>query len=249
MDLAILYVVLGACAGGFVQGLSGFAFGLVAMAFWAWWIPPQLAGPMVVFGSLIGQLVSIGAVRDGFEPKRVSPFVFGGLLGVPPGVALLHHIDRDLFGVSVGALLSVYCPMMLFAHALPRIEGGGRLADGMAGFAGGVMGGLGGFTGPAPTLWCTLRGWSKDVQRAVFQSFNLVMHALTLIFYWASGLISAETLRMFALIVPAMLIPNLLGTRLYARLSEALFRRLVLILLAVSGLALLISSLGHLMKD
>jgi hypothetical protein len=53
-DPSVALIVLGAIAGGLVQGLSGFAFGLIAMAFWAWAVPPQLAGPMVVFGSLLG---------------------------------------------------------------------------------------------------------------------------------------------------------------------------------------------------
>ena len=39
----MLVVALGAAVAGFVQGLSGFAFGMVAMSFWAWVLEPQLA--------------------------------------------------------------------------------------------------------------------------------------------------------------------------------------------------------------
>jgi hypothetical protein len=66
MEPLIIQVILGACLGGFVQGLSGFAFGLVAMAFWAWAVAPQVAGPMVVFGSLVGQILTIGTMRRVF---------------------------------------------------------------------------------------------------------------------------------------------------------------------------------------
>ena len=39
-----LYLIaLGAMVAGFVQGLSGFAFGMVAMSFWAWSLEPQVA--------------------------------------------------------------------------------------------------------------------------------------------------------------------------------------------------------------
>src|SRR5262249_37891058 len=82
-----------------------------------------------------------------------------------------------------------------------------------------------------PTLWCVLRGWDRDTQRAVFQSFNLAMQAATLVAYAIGGLITAEALRMFALIAPAMLLPSLIGVRLYARFSDATFRTLVLVLL------------------
>src|SRR5919199_3102443 len=89
----IAAVALGAALGGFVQGLSGFAFGLVALGIWAWSVDPTIAGPLVVFGSLIGQLLSLHTVRAGIEPGRVLPFIIGGVIGIPLGVLLLRVID------------------------------------------------------------------------------------------------------------------------------------------------------------
>src|SRR5437764_228244 len=158
VDSSLALILLGAVVGGLVQGLSGFAFGLVAMAFWAWTVPPQLAGPMVVFGSLLGQLLAVHTVRRNLALGLVAPFIIGGVVGVPIGAALLPYVDQDTFKLAIGVLLTLWCPAMLLAPDLPRITGGGRLADGVAGLVGGTMGGLGGLTGPAPILWCTLRG-------------------------------------------------------------------------------------------
>jgi len=250
MDLTPLYVVLGAAAAGFVQGLSGFAFGLVASAVWAWVIAPQLAGPMVVFGSLLGQILSIGAVGRSFDLRRVLPFVVAGLLGVPIGVVLLKNLDQTIFRLVVGVILLVTCTAMLLIRNRGPVKGGGRFADAAVGFLGGVMGGIAGLSGPAPTLWCALRGWKKDVQRAVYQSFNLAMHAATFAVYTASGLINGRSAWMLALVAPAMVIPSLLGARLYKRISETAFRRVVLVLVGMSGLALVVAAtrqltLGH----
>ena len=242
MDAALLQVIVGAAVAGFVQGLSGFAFGLVALSIWAWSISPQLAGPMVVFGSLLGQLLSIHSVRAALDLRRLLPFIVGGVIGVPIGAAILPHLNATFFKAGVGALLVIYCPAMLLARELPRIRAGGRLADASAGFVGGVMGGIGGLSGPAPTLWCTMRDWSRDAQRAVIQSFNLAMQAVTLTVYVMDGAITAETGRMFALVAPALVVPCLIGARLYARVSEDQFRRLVLGLLFLSGLGLLAAS-------
>jgi uncharacterized membrane protein YfcA len=246
MDPVLVAVISGAVVAGFVQGLSGFAFGMVAMSFWAWSVAPQLAGPLVVFCSLVGQLVAIGSIRHGFDWRLVLPFIAGGVLGVPLGAALLPQIDQTVFKAAIGGLLLAWCPIMLFAANLPRVEGGGRLADGVVGVVGGIMGGLGGLTGPAPTLWCMLRGWGKDTQRAVFQSFNLAMHTLTLAVYIVSGLVTIDTLRLFAVAAPAMLVPVLLGARLYVRLSQTTFRQLILILLLFAGIGLLVSSIPRL---
>ncbi len=42
-----LIFILGAIFAGFVQGLTGFAFALIAMSFWVWILPPQIAAPLV----------------------------------------------------------------------------------------------------------------------------------------------------------------------------------------------------------
>lgn len=249
MDATILIIAIGAMVAGFVQGLSGFAFGLVAMSFWVWTIDPMLAAALVVSGSLLGQLLAAFSVRRGFKPDRLLPFVIGGLLGIPLGVYLLPQLNANLFKVFLGLLLVVWCPLMLLMPKLPALctpRVGGRLADGVIGAIGGFMGGIGGFSGVIPTLWCNLRRFDKDEQRAVIQNFNLAMQAVTFATYVGSGIITRKTLPMFAVVAPAMLIPTLLGTRLYLGISEATFRRIVLSLLTLSGIALLASSLPKL---
>ncbi|MDP4021649.1 sulfite exporter TauE/SafE family protein [Methylobacterium sp. NEAU 140] len=248
MSFAIYCIVgLGAAAAGFVQGLSGFAFGLVAMSFWAWVIDPKLAAVLAVAGALTGQVVAALTVRRGFDPGRLAPFVLGGLVGIPLGVLLLPRLDTDWFKAILGALLVVWCPAMLLAKDLPRVTAGGRVADAVVGLGGGLLGGLGGFAGTLPTLWCTLRGYERDTQRAVIQNFNLAMLTVTMAVYLASGLVTAAALPMLAMVLPAMLIPTVLGTRVYLGISQAAFRRLVLGLLTVSGVALLASTLPRIL--
>ena len=107
------------------------------------------------------------------------------------------------------------------------------------------MGGLGGLTGPAPTLWTTLRGWDRDAQRAVFQVFNLSMHSLTMASYVVADAIPAAALPLFLVVAPAMLLPALAGARLYRRFSDLAFRRLVLGLLTLSGAVLVVAWVGR----
>ena len=82
---AFYLIALGAIVAGFVQGLSGFAFGMVAMSFWAWGLEPRLAASLTVFGSLTGQLIAVFSVRRGFSWALLWPFVLGGLAGIPLG--------------------------------------------------------------------------------------------------------------------------------------------------------------------
>ena len=240
-------LIIGAVVAGFVQGLSGFAFSMVAMSFWVWGIEPPVAAVMAVFGSLTGQLVAAFSVRRSLDFRALAPFLAGGAIGIPLGILVLPYLNPHLFKLVLGLLLVVWCPFMLFSKNLPKVTGGGRFADGVVGAAGGFMGGLGGFSGAMPTLWCTLRGMEKEQQRAIVQNFNLAALAVTMAGYVATGAITRDMLPLLPIVAIALLVPVLLGARVYVGLSEAAFRKLVLSLLSLSGLAMLVSAVPRLL--
>lgn len=234
-------ILLGASLAGFVQGLTGFGFSLTCMSIWAWTLEPRLAVVLAVFGGLVGQLLGVATVRRGFAWGRLWPFVAGALAGLPLGLWILPRLDVALFKAMLGLFLVVFCPLMFFAARLPHITRGGRAGDAAVGAAAGAMGALGGFTGVLPALWCTLRGFGKDEQRAIIQNFNLSMLAITFATYVAGGVVQEWMLPWLALVIPATLGPALLGTRVYLGIDAATFRRVLLALLTASGAALLAS--------
>ena len=188
------------------------------------------------------------SVRRGGHLEHLVPLLLGGVVGIPLGMLLLPRLDAVAFRAFIGAVLALWCPLMLFSGRIPRVHHGGRIADGVAGLCGGVMGALGGATGVAPTLWCTLRGYDKDLQRALIQNFNLATLALTMAGYLASGMVGASHWPRMALVAPALVIPALLGARLYDRIGQVGFRRIVLGLLTASGIAMLTSALPALLR-
>ena len=66
-------------------------------------------------------------------------------------------------------------------------------------------------------------------------------------FMW-NGLVVCTGILIVQLLVaiPAMVIPSLLGAKLYTKISDVAFRRLILIILSATGIALLISSVPKL---
>lgn len=235
-------VVLGAFAGGFVSGLAGFGTGLVALGFWLYVIGPAPAATLVAVCSVASQVQTIPAVWHAIERGRALPMVLCGLIGVPVGTLLLARIDPTLFRLSIGLLLVAFSAFMLVAPHRRPVGWGGAWADGVVGFAGGMLGGATGLSGPLPTAWATLRGWSKDAARGVFQVFNLVVLAAVVISHVVSGLFTAEVGWLVLIAAPGTLIGSQLGVRAYRRLSDRRFRDVVLGLLGVSGLALIWAS-------
>jgi len=229
----------GAALAGLVQGISGFAFAMVAMSVWVWGIEPRLAAVMAVSGGLVGQILALFTVPRSLRWTPLLPFLVGGLAGVPLGAWVLPYLEPAAFKLTLGLFLAIVCPAMLLAQRLPRIRAGGRRADAAVGLLGGVMGGIGGFSGVLPSLWITLRGWDKELQRSVIQNFSLAALAVTLATYMAAGMVTPDMAMKFAVVVPAMLLPALLGARIYHGLSPEAFRRVVLLLLSAAGLAMI----------
>ena len=90
------------------------------------------------------------------------------------------------------------------------------------------------------TIWCGLRGWPKDVQRTVFQPVAVATFVMGALWIGAKGAITADIVKLFLIGLPALLAGTWLGLRLFGRLNEAGFRKVVLVLLLASGIALVV---------
>ena len=242
-----MMVVLGAVIAGFVQGLTGSNFGLVAMGVWAWVLEPVLMTPLIVCGSITGHLLAARSLPWWRMRALLVPMLLGGLLGIPIGVWLLLLIDRNWFCLIIGLLLTCWCSMMLMARQLPKIRWGGRGANAFVGWLGGVLSGLGGLSGALPSLWAVFKGWDRETMRTVVQGFNLAMQCSTVVALLVVGALSGPTLKMLPAVIAGVVPASLLGMWLYRRLSDQLFSRVVLGLLSVSGLLLVMMSLPKLL--
>src|SRR6516165_3563799 len=104
----IIIVLLGALAGGFVSGLSGFGTGITAMGLWLYAISPPVAASLVIICSIISQLQTLPMVWHAIQWRGVLPYVVPGLIGVPVGTLLLSRIEPNLFKIGVGLFLVAY---------------------------------------------------------------------------------------------------------------------------------------------
>lgn len=170
--------------------------------------------------------------------SRLLPFIVGGAVGIPLGAAVLNWASPAQMRAFVGIVLIVFSLYSLARPKLPAV-GGGRLGDGVAGIASGFFGASTGLAGIPLIIWSTLRRWSKDEQRAVFQPVAIAVFLLTLLWFGGTGILTPATIRLFVVGLPVVLIGTWLGFQLYGKLNEATFRLVVLVLLLLSGLALL----------
>ena len=184
------------------------------------------------------------SIWNSIDFSLVWPFVIGGLIGVPLGTRLIEHADPKVFKLTIGIFLLVFPTVLYFQRRQFAITFGGRAADGAIGFAGGILGGLAGLSGPLPILWASIRGWSKDERRGIFQIFNTAVLAASLVMQIATGFVKMEVYWLALLAFPGTIIGAWIGARIYHAVSDRHFGDIVLGLLFLSGLGLVWSSIA-----
>ena len=231
--------LLATFAGAFVAGLSGFAFGLVAASLWLYVLTPVQSASLIVGFGLLVQSYSVWKLRTALDWHRLWPSVIGAMLGVPVGVWLLTATDPRSLRLAVGVVLIAYSLYALFRPQLKLAAAVPPAADAAVGFANGLLGGLTGLAGIIITIWCNLRGFPKEVQRATFQPVAVVVFATAAFWLGVNGSLTLDTAKLFALGLPFLFAGTWLGLKLFGRIDETAFRKIVLALLFVSGVALL----------
>lgn len=237
--LALLLLVAGAFAAGFTTGFAGFGTALIASGIWMHGLPPALIPPLVTIAAVIAHIVSIATTRPKFNWIAAKPFLIGGTIGIPLGVAALTIAETGTIRSAVGVFLLLFAAMQLVkAERVTIGQWGGQHADACVGLGGGVLGGFAGLSGPLPIIWLQLRGGPSADQRAIYQPFNLVVLAVAVGGMGLAGLVDATVLVYAAIATPLTLLGSWFGARIYLEVSEHAFRTVVLVLLLLSGLAL-----------
>lgn len=236
---ALTLFLVSAFVGGVTTGLAGFAMGLVVSGVWLHVLTPVQTTALIVAYGLMVQAHGVWTFRRAVNLRRVIPLIAGGALGVPLGIMLLAHLDPVYVRRAVGVLLVAYS---LYGMLQPKLAPlpASRPADGAIGFVNGILGGLTGLAGPILVIWCQLSGVPPQGQRAIFQPVILAAFVLTAIGLGFERAITRDLLVLFAFGLVPVAAGIWLGVHLYGRLDEAGFRRVILVLLFLSGVVLLV---------
>jgi uncharacterized membrane protein YfcA len=236
-SVTLAFFLAAAFFGGLTSGLSGFAMGLVVSGVWLHIIAPDQNALLIVLCGMVTQGSGIWRVRHAVNWRTILPFILGGAVGVAAGTALLATINQETVRLSIGILLIVYSLYGIARPAISAPEGGVAARVGV-GVVNGLIGGMTGLGGIAMTVWGQLRGGSKDAQRAIFQPVMFATFLMTAISLGFVGTYTAETMKLYALALPALVAGIGCGIWLYGKLDDAAFRKVILILLLASGASL-----------
>jgi uncharacterized membrane protein YfcA len=234
-------MAFGIFTGAAVSGFTGFAFSAVAGAILLHVLPPDEAVPLMMVCSVLVQSASLISLRRHIQWRGSLAFMVGGLLGLPPALYLLLNVDGTWFRIGFGLFLVAYSGYMLLRPACRPFQTiGGPLHDAAVGLAGGLVGGLTAMPGALPTIWCDLRGIAKDHQRGLVQPYITAMQIAALALLASQRGLSAAMIADLLFSVTPLAAGTVFGLMLFGRVDDVMFRRILLVVLLISGIVFVI---------
>jgi len=239
ITIAVAVVILLAAL---VSSIAGFAFSALAGSALAYLkLDPVSAVQTMVLCSIATQLYAVWKLRGSIRWSALWPMLLAGAGAAPLGVWLLIHVDGAIYAAGLGAFLMVYGGYVAMRRE-HRVVRGGAWQDAVAGALGGLAGGLAGLPGSFVAIWCSMRGWDKLRQRAVYQPFILVMQVVTIVCLRWQAPMHVDVVHGLSF-VPFALLGAIGGLAVFRLMTNGQFQATVSILLAISGIGLLARAL------
>lgn len=235
------WIVATLCA-FFVKGLCGFANTLVFTTILSFGQNNRAISPVELLMGLPTNAIMAWKERRQINWRICIPLCLMMLAGSIPGAILLKHVDASAVKIFFGAVIILIALEML----LRGKSGGGmkqsRMLTLVVGICSGVLCGL---FGVGALMGAYLSRVTDDTHafKGNMCMVFLVENLFRLMTYTVSGIITVETLAQAAWLMPFMLVSLWLGMRASRVIDEKIAKKLVLVMLIVSGAALILNSL------
>jgi uncharacterized membrane protein YfcA len=227
----VALVAVAVFASAAIQSTTGFGFALLAVPLMAIVIPAQDAVVLCAALSLITATTQAVTERAHGDRPIVARMLVGAVLGAPIGLLVLSLATGRQLRFTLAAVIFAFLVMTLRGVRLHRA---GRAVDLGAGLVAGVLNTSLSTNGPPIVMALHARELPPE-------RFRATVVAVTL--FAATGRYDVDTLTLFAVSLPALGLGYLVGVRQRRRFDAAAFRRLVLRLLAVTGVVTLVGAI------
>jgi len=236
----MLWWILATLTAFFVKGLCGFANTLVFTTMLSFGQNNLAISPVELLLGYPTNAILAWKERRSIDWKLCLPLCGMVLAGCLPGAFLLKNLDARLIKIFFGAVIvGIALEMLLRSGAKGKQSRAVMLVIGI------LSGMLCGLFGVGALLGAYLTRVTDDTH--AFKG-NLCMvffveNTFRLILYIASGIITLAAFKQALLLAPVMLVSLWLGMKAGHIINEKTAKKIVLVMLLVSGIALIINSL------
>jgi uncharacterized protein len=219
-----------------MRAFTGFGFALTAVPVFSLILLPTEAVVLSASLTLAVSLITLRTYWGQYPLRPMAPMLLMAGLGTLVGAGLLSAISRQQFQLAIG-LSVIAASLALTLYRPGRQQPRGWLA-GIVGGVSGLLNGAFAIPGPPVIIYAIATEADPRRSRSLLMTFFLCSAVIALVSYSSAGFVTARSLALFALALPAMLLGDRLGYYLFHRFGGTLYRRVALTVLFAVGLAI-----------
>jgi uncharacterized membrane protein YfcA len=218
---------------GTARGFSGFGSALIFMPLASSVAPPRLVAAVLLIIDFVAATPLIPEAWKHADRGATAVMVLGALVGVPLGTWALTQLDpvttRWIISVFVFALL-----VLLVSGWRYRGRDHAAISVGIGGLSG-FCSGLAQTGGPPIVAYWLGRPVTSRISRANIMLFFAASDFFSVVSYALTGLVTGDAVRFSMLLGPIYAIGILLGSQMFGRASETIFRSICYALIALAA--------------
>lgn len=239
LGMEYLYVVAFALlvvCGAFLQSLIGLGFVMLVAPFLVMYDPGFVPVPMLLVGTFLPLLI-VWRDRKAIDFTGIKSAIFGRIIGNMLAVWLITIISQNTFMLIFGGLIIITVILSMFTFNIqPTVA-----SVGVAGFFSGLMGTLAALGGPPMAiLYQNERG---DVIRGTLSGFFVLGTLLSLLFLSIAGKVTLNDFKLFAYMVPGVLIGFYLSKYAVDFVDRGYIRKAMLSVSLLAGVLVVIKAI------
>jgi uncharacterized membrane protein YfcA len=220
---------------GIIRGYSGFGGPIVVLSMLNFFLPPTTSIPIILCIDLLANIILLPDARHKALGAVTIPLTLGTLVSLPFGVLLLSTINPEIMKRLI-ALAILAAALLLLSGWRPFLRPIGITGWGsIGGLTGVIMGATS--LGVTAALFLNSGTQTAAVARANFIVWVLFSDAMMLLMFGLFHGLSLKLLSTIGTMAPLYFVGSMVGARLHGSIPEKLTRRIILVLIAISGLA------------
>ena len=227
-----LLVVIGA----FLQSLIGLGFGLLVAPFLVLYDPRFVPVPMLLVGTILPVLI-LWRDRNAIDFTGVKSAIVGRIIGSILAVWFITSISQNTFLLVFGGLVIVAVFLSVFSFSIKPTAS----SVGIAGFFSGLMGTLAALGGPPMAI--VYQNEEGKVIRGTLSAFFILGTTLSLFFLSLAGRVTSNDFKLFAYLVPGILIGFYLSNYAVGFVDRGYLRKMLLSVSFMAGILVIFKAL------
>jgi len=229
-----------------LKAMTGFGPAIVVISLGSLFIAPR---PIIAISSILDLIA--GIILLGIDWRKTTfsywlPLAISIVAGTVIGSVFLKIVPPDQFRLMLSVAIVIIGIWFIAGKAglskrellLELPEKCTKFDMGLT-FLGGICGGTFGISGP-PIIWNFGRQFAKYAFRQVLVPIFLTAAVARVAMYSTMDLVNFDVLKLVIISLPGMFIGLFIGNRIFIKLPELLFRRIVGSVLLVVGIKMLI---------